>query len=313
MATLTKDAIGSTRDSTQKSSPNLIIHGLMVLVIVLVATSFPIGAAITHGLPPDVMMMLRFFTAAALFAPFVLLQHGLQLPSGKSLFGYSMLSIPLVTCFWTMFEALRYTTAVNTGAIYTLVPAITAIFAFFLNNERASRRRSIGLLLGTTGALWIVFRGNLAALIGLDLNYGDLIFMGGITCMSFYSSMIKHVYRGEPMVVMTFWVILTGGIWLLCLSANTLSEIEWSAVDPKVYGGILYLSVFTTLTTFFLIQYGTVKIGPTKVAAYGFLNPIFVLLMTTLLGTHQFTWAYVPGVVLVVLAMGLIQTEGSTQ
>lgn len=315
MQTLTKDLvkeepeIGVLTSESKSTTSNLYVHALMVLMIFLAATSFPIGEAITHGLPPDVMMMLRFFSAALLFAPYVFLKHGFSFPPIKSLLGYSFLSIPLVTCFWTMFEALRYTSAVNTGAIYTIVPAITAVFAFLINKERASIRRSVGLMFGTLGALWIVFRGDVQALLGLELNYGDLIFMFGVTCMSFYSTMIKRVYEGEPMVVMTFWVILTGGLWLLMLSASTLSRIEWTAVEPSVYAGILYLSIFTTLATFFLIQFGTVKLGPTKVAAYGFLNPIFVLILTAVIGTNDFEWAYVPGVLLVLLAMRLIQTD----
>ncbi|MFC3153191.1 DMT family transporter [Litoribrevibacter euphylliae] len=315
MQTLIKDSIQAESENdlpmseSKTTDSNFYVHALMVLVIVLVATSFPIGEAITHGLPPDVMMMLRFFSAALLFAPYVFFKHGFALPPIKSLLGYSFLSIPLVTCFWTMFEALRYTSAVNTGAIYTIVPAITAVFAFLFNKEKVSVRRSIGLVLGTVGALWIVFRGDVQALLGLELNYGDLIFMFGVTCMSFYSSMIKRVYKGEPMVVMTFWVILTGGLWLLMLSASTLSSIEWTAVEPSVYAGVLYLAIFTTLATFFLIQFGTVKLGPTKVAAYGFLNPIFVLIMTAVIGTNAFEWSYVPGVLLVLLAMRFIQTD----
>lgn len=317
MQTLTKDLTPDATEmdvlphESQTSSSNLYVHALMLLMIFLAATSFPVGKAITYGLPPDVMMMLRFFTAALLFAPYVFGKHGFKLPPMQSLLGYGLLSIPLVTCFWTMFEALRYTSAVNTGAIYTMVPAITAIFAFLINKEKASIRRSMGLMVGTIGALWIVFRGDVQAVIGLELNYGDVIFMFGVTCMSFYSSMIKRVYKGEPMVVMTFWVILTGGFWLLMLSLSSLPSIEWRQVELSVYGGVLYLAIFTTLATFFLIQYGTVKLGPTKVAAYGFLTPIFVLSMTMIIGMSKFEWSFVPGVVLVLLAMRLIQMDAS--
>jgi drug/metabolite transporter (DMT)-like permease len=308
-ASFLEGADASSGMAAGKPASQLHVHLLMVLVIALVATSFPVGKAITHGLPPDVMMMLRFFTAALLFTPYVFLKNGLALPSIKSLVRYSVLSIPLVTCFWTMFEALRYTSAVNTGAIYTIVPAITAVFAFLISREKVTGRRAFGLSLGTLGALWIVFRGELSAFLGLELNYGDLIFMFGVTCMSFYSAMIKRMYQGEPMEIMTFWVILTGGVWLFLLSANSLGSIEWQAVELKVYGGILYLAIFTTLASFFLIQYGTLKIGPTRVAAYGFLNPVFVLLMTAAIGTSSLQWSYLPGVLLVLFAMRLIQTE----
>ncbi|UZE94893.1 DMT family transporter [Alkalimarinus alittae] len=288
---------------------HLYVHALMLLMVALVAGSFPVGAIITNALPPDVLMFIRFLIAATLFAPFVFYKHGLFIPTPKSLMGYALLSLPLVIFFWCMFESLRYTSPLNTGALYTTVPAITAIFAYFINKESTGKVRSIGLLTGTIGALWIVFRGDVDALLSLNLNYGDSIFLVGCLFMALYSPMIKRVYAGEPMELMTFWVILFGSGWLLLISANKLGGIDWLLVDSVVYGGVLYLSLFTTLFSFFLIQFGTVKIGPTKVAAYSFLIPVFVIPLSILLGVGTFDIATLPGVSLVIFAMILIQTN----
>ena len=292
-----------------KNHSNLYVHLLMLLMVLLVAGSFPVGAIITNELPPDVLMFVRFLTAATLFAPFVFIKNGLALPSRKALLGYAILSLPLVVFFWCMFESLRYTSVLNTGALYTSVPAITALFAFFINKETTSRTRSFGLILGTVGALWIVFRGNIDALLSLSINYGDGIFLIGCLFMGLYNPMVKRIYGGEPMELMTFWVILLGSGWLLLLSASKLGSIEWSLVDTKVYAGVLYLSLFTTLISFFLIQFGTVKIGPTKVSAYSFLIPLFVIALSVLTGMESFNSGTTPGMLLVFVAMLLIQHE----
>lgn len=284
-------------------------HGLMVLSILLAATSFPVGAAITNELPPAVMMFIRFLLAALLFAPYLLIKKTLALPSPQKLIRYIVLSMPLAVFFWCMFESLRYTSVLNTGALYTLVPAITAISAFFINKEITHKYRAAGLLAGTLGALWIVFRGDLAALISLNLNYGDFIFIIGCLFMGLYNPLVKKLYAGEPMAVMTFWVLLSGAGWLLLASANNLADIQWHNISYKVYGGILYLSVFSTLITFFLLQLCVVQIGATKVAAYGFLAPIFVIIISISLGMNQFEWVTLPGIGLVVLAMFIIQKD----
>jgi len=132
------------------------VHALMLMAIILAASSFPVGAAITNGLPPEILMFLRFLLASALFAPFVFIKHGIKLPSRRALLNYNILSIPLVVFFWCMFESLRYTSILNTGALYTIVPAITAVFALLINREMTGKIRSFGLFLGTIGALWIV-------------------------------------------------------------------------------------------------------------------------------------------------------------
>lgn len=284
-------------------------HYLMLLSIVLAASSFPIGAAITHELPPVVMMFIRFSLAALLFAPYVFFKNQFILPSTKKLFQYGALGIPLAVFFWCMFESLRYTSVLNTGALYTLVPAITAVIAGVINREVSSRQRVIGLMLGTIGALWIVFRGDFYALARIDLNYGDLTFLVGCVFLATYNPLVKKVHTGEPMEVMTFWVMFFAAVWLLIASYGSFSQVDWQSVGLHVYCGILYLAVFSTLITFFLLQLSVVRIGATKVASYGFLTPLFVMAFSVILGIDEFEYALIPGMLLVVLAMAVIQGE----
>ena len=112
----------------------LFAHGFMLVTMLLVASSFPVGAAITNELDPAVMMFIRFSLATAFFAPYVFIKNGLAFPPKKQLFRYVVLSVPLVIFFWCMFESLRFTSALNTGALYTSLPAITAVYALFINH-----------------------------------------------------------------------------------------------------------------------------------------------------------------------------------
>ena len=291
------------------TDPKTNAHGLMLLTIILAASSFPVGAAITNELPPAVMMFVRFLLAAILFAPYVFIKNGLVFPSSKKIIHYTILSIPLVVFFWSMFESLRYTSVTNTGALYTLVPAITAVYALFINREITNKFRSLGLFLGTLGALWIVFRGDYGALIGLKLNYGDFIFILGCLFLGLYNPLVKKFYSGEPMEIMTFWVLFLGSGLLLIISAESILSIEWHNIERNVYGGILYLSLFSTLITFFLLQLCIVKIGATKVAAYGFLTPIFVILISISVGMDEFELITLPGMLLIIIAMFIIQKK----
>jgi len=59
-----------------------------------------------------------------------------------------------------MFEGLRYTSVINIGALITLVPVGTAVWAFIDNRDTPTTLRSLGLVLGTLGALLVVFRGD---------------------------------------------------------------------------------------------------------------------------------------------------------
>ncbi|MDP6705275.1 MAG: DMT family transporter [Alphaproteobacteria bacterium] len=283
------------------------VHAQVILGRCLVATSFTVGAAITHGLEPEMLTLLRFALASLLFLPFVAWRHGLRLPTPKALAGYAAIGACVVTFFWSMFEALRWTSALNTGALYTLLPAIAALYSALLVGERLGRYRLVALVLGGVGAVWVVFRGDLDRLLGLDLNVGDLIFIGGLFAMGLYTPLVRRLHRDEPAAVMAFWTLVTGTFWLLLVNNWAIFETDWGSIDLEVFAGIAYLAVFTTIISFFIQQHATLHLGPTRVMSYGYLNPALVVAVEWLLGKGLPTLATLPGVLIIVVATFVVQ------
>lgn len=279
----------------------------MLIATLLIATSFPVVAAIADGLDSLVLTFLRFLIAAALFLPIVVLKHGFSVPGLRDLARYAVISACMVGFFWCMFEALRTTTALNTGALFTFIPGIAAIVSVVLLKDRLDRKKLIALVLGSVGALWVVFRGDLDRLLSLELNHGDPIFFLGCIFFGFYTPLVKFFHRGEAMPVMTFWTLATGALWLFLLSIPRLLETDWAGVESGVYLGTAYLAIFTTLITFFLTQYSTVRLGPTRVMAYSYMNPALVLALTWILGQAPASLMVLPGVIIVLGATIVLQ------
>lgn len=278
----------------------------MFLCAVLVSGSFPVGAAISHDLDPAVLTLIRFFFATILFAPLIWFRHGLTV-SFAALARYSVISATLVIFFWCMFFSLRYTTALNTSAIFTLVPSLSGLYAMVLNRERLGKARLIALFLGLIGALWIIFRGDIAQLTSLAWNRGDLVFFVGCLFMGFYTPLIRLLHRGEPMALMAFWIVVTGTLWLLLLAGPKLISVSWADVSTKVWLGIGYLAVFSTIVSFFLTQYCILFLGPTRVMAYSYLYPALVLVLDLLWGGPLPELKVLPGIFIVLSAMIVVQ------
>ncbi len=295
---------------TGSQQPLWRIHGLMLLTAGLVSTSFTVGKAITTGLDPAILTLLRFMTAVMLFLPWIVHRYGLQIPDKKQLLGYSCISFALTGFFWLMFLSLRTTTALNTGVIFTLVPSISGIYSAILLRERLGKFRIMAMIPATIGAIWVLFHGNLNRLLALDLNSGDLIFFCGCLLMALYTPLVKLLHRNEPMAVMTFWIMVTGSGWLLLLSGYRLHSVPWAEIRLQVWGGILYLAVFCTIITFFLSQLSTLYLGPTRVMAYSYLYPPFILIIDWLFGQPLPSVQTLPGVALIIAAMFIVQ-QGS--
>ena len=292
--------------------PLWLIHALMLLAAGLVSTSFTVGKAIAAGMDPAVLTLVRFVMAVLLFLPFIRYQYGLQLPTRRALLRYSIISFALTGFFWLMFLSLRSTTALNTGVIFTLVPGISSLYSALLLRERLGKYRIMAMVPATIGAIWVLFHGSLERLLAFDLNPGDLIFFCGCLLMAFYTPLVKLLHRGESMAVMTFWILVTGSGWLLLFSGYRMPTVPWTDISPQVWAGIGYLAVFCTIITFFLSQLATLYLGPTRVMAYSYLYPPFILILDWLFG-HQLPSARtLPGVALIVIAMFIVQ-QGSKQ
>jgi len=285
------------------------VHCLMLAASVIVSSSFTVGKAITHGLEPSVLLLVRYVVAVLCLAPVVIMNHGFSLPSARRLGGYSLISASTVGFFWCMFESLRYTNALHTSVIFTLVPGISGVYSAIFLKERLGRGRLWALFFGMVGALWVIFQGDIDRLLGLEVNYGDLLFLAGCFMMAAYTPLVKKLHRQESMVVMTFWVLATGCVWLLLLASVSLGAVDWQGVETKVWAGIVYLAVFSTIITFYLTHISTLYLGPTRVMAYSYFYPAFVLVINWGLGKGLPPVIILPGVAVVTLATFVLQRE----
>ena len=286
------------------------MYALMAVTSLLIATSFPVGEAIARGLDPLALTLVRFAIAAAVFAPIVAAVHGIEVPTLARLAAYGAISAALVGFFWCMFAALRTTTAFNTSVLYTTVPALSALFGAIIAGERLMARHLIALSLGLVGALWVIFQGDIDRALGLEFSWGDAVFLAGCVLMGTYAPLIKRLYRGEPAATMTLWVLITGLGWLLLLVNAELWSIDWRAVEPRVWGGIVYLAVITTIVTSFLTQYATVRLGPTRTMAWSYFYPVIVIAIDWAFGKEFPPPATLPGVAIVVATSLVVQSEG---
>lgn len=283
------------------------VHSLMLLAAVLVSSSFTVGKAITHGLDPAVLILVRYLLATVLFAPLLVRKRLLSLPSARQLAGYSAISASTVGFFWCMFEALRYTSALNTSVIFALVPGISGVYSALFLGERLGRGRLWAMLFGLVGTLWVIFQGDIGRLLAMEINHGDLLFLAGCFLMAAYTPLVKKFHRQESMLVMTFWVLATGVGWLLILSASRLAAVDWPGIELQVWAGIIYLAVFTTIITFYLTHLATPYLGPTRVMAYSYFYPALVLVINWWLGNGLPPLVILPGVVVVSLAIIVVQ------
>ncbi|RXJ86496.1 DMT family transporter [Arcobacter sp. CECT 8985] len=261
-------------------SKELNAHMIILLATFLVGGSFIVSQKVSGIIDPISITLLRFVIASVLLAPFVLLNKSLRQKIKTTFKRAMIISFFYSLYFIGLFKSLEYTTALNTGTLYTLVPLLTAIISIFVFKQKIPPKYYLVYFLGIIGTCIVVFKGNLQMFLSLDLNKGDLLFIAAIFCMSLYAISAKYFHKKDDELVVLVFLTLTGGIiWMSIALIVFHIPLEWNKIGSSQFLSIAYLSIAATLVTSYLYQKGTIVLGPKKVMSYIYLNPATISIL----------------------------------
>ncbi|PRX37334.1 EamA-like transporter family protein [Meinhardsimonia xiamenensis] len=289
----------------------LLGHAAMLAFSALVAGSFSLGAMVANDIAPIALNAARFvlgtFVVGALAAAAGKLPRGLP----EAPWRYLVLGGLFGSYFVLMFEGLKTAPPVSAAAVFTLMPIVTALAGWLILRQFVTARMALALAVGAAGALWVIFRADLSALVNFHLGRGEAIYFVGCVAHALYTVFLRKLNRGEPGIVVVFYVMVFGAVMLSSLGAPAIAATEWSALPSMVWFVIGYTAIVSGAGTFWLLQYAAQRIPGAKVMAYNYLTPSWVILLELALG-HEMPPALVfPGIALTVVALVmLLKDEG---
>lgn len=294
------------RHSYATGRQKLLGHLAMIGFAAFVAGSFSFGAIAAPHVEPAVLNAVRFAIGTAVMAGVAMAMTGRPIGRPQAPWRFLVLGALMAVFFITMFVALQFTDPVSTGAVFTLMPLASAGFGWLFLRQVPRGAVLASLLIAATGSLWVIFRGDLDALLAFDVGRGELIFFVGVLCHAAYAPLIRLFNRGEPGVVFTFWTVAATGLCIAAWGLGGLMTTDWASIPLTAWLAILYLATFTSGGTFFLTQYASMRLPAAKVLAYGYLMPSFVIVYEGLLGHGWASAQVLAGVAITALALVLL-------
>ncbi len=278
-------------------------HLAMLLFAALISGSFSIGHLAAPYIDPTALTAARFVLAAMVMGllGIVVRRH---LPLIKEApWRFIILGGLMAFYFVMMFYGLKIASPVSMGAVFTLIPLMSAVFGWFLLRQRAAPTVILALLVGAAGALWVIFRGDIGAMLRFEVGRGELIFFAGCVAHALYAPMVRKLNRGEQILGFTFMTLVGSLICMIAWGAPSVLNTNWLLLPSIVWVAVVYLAVFTTAGTFFLLQYASMRLPASKVMAYGYLTPGIVLVYEMLLGHGAASLTLLTGVVVTAAAL----------
>lgn len=287
-------------------------HLAMLLFSALVAGSFSLGALAANEIAPSALQAARFFLAAVGTGMLALASGKIRRAHLAAPWRYFVLAGLFGTYFVLMFEGLKTAAPVSTAAVFTLIPIMAAGFGFLLLRQIMTKGIALGLAIGACGALWVIFQGDLQALVRFEIGRGEFLYFLGCICHAFYAPLLARLNRGEPPVVFTTGILMAGVILIGAYGWKDLIATDWSALPPIVWIALAYLVTFATIISFMLLQFASMRLPAAKVMAYTYLTPSWVLMWEVALGHGAPAALVLGGVALTVVALLVLLREGGS-
>jgi len=286
-------------------------HLAMLAFSALVAGSFSLGSMAANEIDPTALTAVRFVIAAAVIWAVALATGGVPRSALRAPWRYLVLGGLFACYFVLMFEGLKTAPPVSAAAVFTLTPVLAAGFGYMLLRQVMTRRMALALGIGAAGALWVIFRADTAALLAFRIGQGEAIYFLGCIAHAAYTPMVRLLNRGESAVVFSLGTLLGGSALLLVWGWGDLRATDWAALPPIVWITLAYVSVVASAATFVLVQYATLRLPASKVMAYTYLTPSWVILWEIGLGRGAPAALVLGGVAMTVLALSLLlENEG---
>lgn len=284
----------------------LLGHLAMLAFAALVAGSFSFGALAAPHLGPAPLNAVRFLLGTSIMGAICLAMLGGRIPPPRAPWRFLVLGALMAIFFITMFVSLGLTDPISSGAVFTLMPLMAAGFGFLFLGQVPRMIVILSLILAGLGAGWVIFRGDVNAILAFDIGKGELIFLGGVACHAAYAPLVRKFSRGEPVVAFTFWTLFATGACIALYGAADIAATDWSALPVVVWAAIIYLAIFTTAGTFFLLQFAALRLPSSKVLAYNLLTPSFIILFEGLLGHGWASPSVAAGAAVTVLGLAVM-------
>ncbi len=248
----------------------LLVHGAVFSVALIYAANYSIMKTVTpEFIKPFGLVIVRVFSATLLFWLItpreVILKKDYFKFALCSLFGIAINQM----CF---IKGLSMTVPLNASVIMTTCPIMVFIASSILIRERITFLKTLGILMGFTGA-FLLFTDGGTKFEGANFKGDIMIFINALS-YGIYLVIVKPLMEKYNPLTVIKWIFTFGCFYVFPFGIGELTEVDIHAFSRNGYLAIAYIIIFTTFMTYLLNGWALKHISPNVVGYYIYLQPI---------------------------------------
>lgn len=291
-------------------------HILIMLANILFGASMPVFKyLLTADVPPEAITIMR-----AIFACMMFWLVSFFMPKEKVLPKDLCLLFVCALCGvginqWLFVIGLKNSSPVNASIIATAVPIFVLLLAALVLKEPITAKKSLGVFLGVSGGLLLVFNSTQTT-SGTNSLWGDMLMLLNQLMYSVYLVLSKPLSRRYSSVIMMKWMFLFSTLALapFCLQyMQYVPMFHRETFNVSQLYALLYLLFGATFVSFMLIPMALKQIRPTTVSMYNYVQPIIASAIAVAVGQDTFSMQKLLSAALVFVGVYLVTQSKKTK
>ena len=237
------------------------------------ATAFVLTKVVLKEVDTITLGVLRYFFASIIVI-FILIKQKISLPKLKDIPAFVFAGFSGYAGYIVFFNMATLLSSPSTlSVINALAPAITAIVAYFMFNEKIKVIGWISMGISFCGILILTLWNGT-----LTVNKGIIYMLIGCILLSLYNISQRYLTKKYSSFDVSMYSMLIGGILLVAYSPNSLENIFSISFNSLIL--IIYMSVFPSIISyFFWTKAFEIAKHTTEVTSFMFVTPVLATLM----------------------------------
>lgn len=259
-------------------------------------------------MPPWTLCFWRVVIAFLVLLPLVL--H--HLPAMRDLIRQHWLQlfiiggIGLALTQGIMYTSLEYTTAINAGLIFAMMPIFSMILAWLVLGEAMGRWQVIGSAIALCGMIVIVVKGSLAALLSFSPNPGEGIALVAALLFPVYSVLLKRAKFDLPRLPLLVILLSAATIVALPLMLFEHWNGEHANLDTRGYLALAYAAIPGGALMYLLFNWSVDVLGAYRTGTTMYLQTVFIAVLAYFLLGEEIEPYHIAGAAIIVVGVVLV-------
>jgi len=254
---------------------------LLLLTVLFWSGNFVVGRWIYPEIPPVTLAFWRWTLALVLLLPFTLRevyrQRDVIRQNLKILALLALLSVTNFNIF--LYLALNTSPVANAALINSSIPIFIVLFSWVGFRRRISLVQGIGIALSLSGLVFIVLKGDLAALRDVRFLHGDLWALFAALSWAAYTVLMRYYPIALTPFSLLSVIIIIGVVFIFPVYLGELAGGARANFTPAAIGGICYLALFPSILAYLFWNRGIRTVGATRTGVFIHLIPVFSIIL----------------------------------